>query len=169
MFKSVDLHYDSKELLSLYESNFSRMNQVHVSSPDGTLYEMPSGDLRTSDYKQTDFTVINSYFKDSYVEEVYKDLDSRYNICRGRFMKLDSVIRAYSYHQDRTPRIHIPLKTNSDCFFYINGQVVKMPTLGQTYLLNTTCKHSAINLSWEDRIHFVVCFKEPDLSLFNEE
>lgn len=160
MLKPLGLCYDHEKLLALYESIFSHINQVHISSPTGNIYEMPSGDLRKSEYEQEEFTVINSYFKDSYVEEVYQDLDSRFNICRGRFMKLDSVTRAYSYHMDRTPRIHIPLKTNDDCFFYVDGEIINMPVLGKTYLLDTTKKHSAINLSWEDRIHFVVCLKE---------
>ena len=35
----------------------------------------------------------------------------------------------------------------------------KMPELGQAYMLDTTNKHTALNLSWENRVHAVFCLK----------
>lgn len=166
MLKPLDIYYDSSKLLDIYNSNFSHENQILISSPTGRMYKLPSGDLRKAPFEQSDCTILNKYFEATYVEHVYKELDSKFDVCRGRFMKLDAEKRAYSYHQDITPRIHIPLQTNDDCMFYIDGQVVKMPELGRAYLLNTTLKHSALNLSWEDRIHFVVCLKEYSPQMF---
>ena len=75
-------------------------------------------------------------------------------------MNLNPDNRAYSYHVDMTKRIHIPLRTNDDCMFMVEDNVYKMPELGQAYMLDTTHKHTALNLSWENRVHAVFCLRK---------
>ena len=74
-------------------------------------------------------------------------------------MTLSPENRAYSYHVDRTKRIHIPLRTNEDCMFIVENNLYKMPEEGQAYMLDTTNRHTALNLSWENRVHLVLCLK----------
>ena len=66
----------------------------------------------------------------------------------------------YSYHVDPTPRIHIPLVTNPDCFFVIEDEVKRIPADGNYYYVDTTRKHTCVNASFENRIHIVGCAGE---------
>lgn len=159
MLTKLEQKFDHKELLKIYSSMIKKHSQIHISSPDGKTYWYESGDLRKYKLDQKDFTQVNSFFKGTYVETVYKELDMCYNICRGRFMTLNSDNRAYSYHYDMTKRIHIPLVTHEDCMFIVNDAVYKMTELGQAYMLDTTKKHTALNLGWDRRVHLVVCLK----------
>ena len=61
----------------------------------------------------------------------------------------------YTYHKDYTKRIHIPIITNEKCMFIIDDEVVRFPADGDYYLVDTTKMHTAINASFEDRIHIV--------------
>ena len=61
----------------------------------------------------------------------------------------------YTYHQDTTKRIHIPLVTNDKCFFIINSIVKQYPADGNYYVVDTTQMHTAINASKKDRIHII--------------
>lgn len=159
MLTKLEQKFDHKELLKIYNSLSHKHLQVHISSPDGKTYLYENGDLRKYNLNQKDFTKINSFFKGTYVETVYKELDTYYNICRGRFMTLTHENRAYSYHYDMTKRIHIPLITHEDCMFIVDDNLYKMPELGQAYMLDTTKKHTALNLGWDQRIHLVVCLQ----------
>lgn len=155
----LDYYFDYTALYKLYESFESRGNQIHISSIDGKTYELEDGNLYDLGLDQNDFTTVNSFFKGTYVEEVYNTLDDIYGICRGRYMRLTPANRAYSYHRDTTARLHIPLTTNELCFFYTDGKLERMPELGRLYCLDTTKYHSALNLSWEKRVHMVFCLR----------
>ena len=61
----------------------------------------------------------------------------------------------YSYHTDKTPRIHIPLITNDKCFMIVDDEVIRLPANGDVYLIDTTKFHTFLNGSWETRIHIV--------------
>lgn len=69
----------------------------------------------------------------------------------------------YTYHIDASPRIHIPLVTNDDCFFIIEDEVLRIPADGNHYCIDTTKKHTFVNASFEDRIHIVGVYEKFDL------
>lgn len=77
-------------------------------------------------------------------------------IYRTRVLRLKPKT-CYTYHTDRTKRIHIPLITNNKCMFIIDDKVYRYPADGNYYEINTTLLHTAINASREDRIHIVGC------------
>ena len=167
MLEKLEQRYDAKRLLHCLLDLELTGQQIHTSSPDGETYFLPSGDLFKQNLNQDDFTEVNTLFKDTYVDEVYQDLDELYGICRGRFMWLGPEFRGYSYHYDLTDRIHIPILTNEDSIFIVNDTVLRMPDVGCTYRLKTTLKHTAMNLGKEDRLHFTVCIRgAPDLTNF---
>lgn len=152
--------YDHKKLLADYES-CKKNDQILITSIDGNTYQYETGDLTKYDLDQKDFNVVNKFFKGTYTEQVYNDLNQKYNICRARFLTLDKIKRAYSYHYDLTKRIHIPLQTTELSMFYHEDQIYRMPDVGQSYLVDTTKMHSFLHLHREiERIHFVVCLKE---------
>ena len=159
MLEKLEQRYDSKKLLHCLLDSKLKAQQIHTSSPDGETYELPTGDLFKQKLDQNNFTKVNRLFKNTYVEEVYNDLDNLYGVCRGRFMWLGSEFRGYSYHYDLTDRIHIPIQSNEDAIFLVEDNVLRMSDIGCTYRLKTTLKHTAINLGKEERLHFTVCLR----------
>lgn len=90
-----------------------------------------------------------------YTNQILTDL----GMYRSRVMKMRDRT-CYSYHVDPTGRIHIPLKTNENCFFVIEDEVVRLPANGSSYFIDTTKKHTFVNASFEERVHIVGCIGE---------
>jgi len=87
-----------------------------------------------------------------YVNFILKKL----NMTRTRVMKM-APKTCYSYHQDPSKRVHIPLITNEKCFFVVADEVIRLPADGNHYVIDTTKLHTFVNASFEDRIHIVGC------------
>ena len=85
-----------------------------------------------------------------YTNKIIKDL----GLVRTRLMKLHPY-QCYTYHVDATPRIHIPLITNKNCFMVLDDIVERYPADGNHYWVDTTKMHTFVNASTEVRIHIV--------------
>lgn len=85
-----------------------------------------------------------------YINSIIKE----HNLYRVRIMKLKSKT-CYSYHQDWCKRFHIPIISNNNCFFVIDDIICRYPADGNYYIIDTTKTHTAVNASWEDRIHLI--------------
>lgn len=81
------------------------------------------------------------------------------NVYRARVMRMKPKT-CYSYHQDYTRRLHIPLITNDKCFFVIDDEVVRYPADGNYYVADTRKFHTFVNASFEERIHIVGCISD---------
>ena len=99
-------------------------------------------------YKETDFTEPN--FNLPYINSIIEEL----NMYRTRVMVLKPKV-CYSIHSDPVKRIHIPVITNENCWLIVNKEIMHLPADGRYYKIDTTQKHTALNGSWEDRIHIV--------------
>lgn len=79
----------------------------------------------------------------------------------ARFLRLaaGSVIKEHSdynlAHEDGELRIHIPVRTNPDVEFILDGVPVRMCE-GEAWYLDLNLKHRVSNLGSTDRIHLVV-------------
>ena len=78
---------------------------------------------------------------------------------RTRVMHLEQKT-CYSYHKDHTKRIHIPLISNEYCFMIIDDEIIRYPADGSYYVMDTTKMHTAVNASYEDRMHLVGCISD---------
>ena len=78
------------------------------------------------------------------------------NMYRTRVLVLKPKV-CYSIHSDPVKRIHIPVITNENCWLIVNKEIIHLPADGRHYEIDTTQKHTALNGSWEDRIHIVGC------------
>ena len=87
-----------------------------------------------------------------YTNSILKDL----NMTRTRVMDM-APKTCYSYHQDPSKRVHIPLITNEKCFFVVADEVIRLPADGNYYVIDTTKMHTFVNASFEHRIHIVGC------------
>lgn len=101
------------------------------------------------------FTETCDIFKDNYIGYIIDKLKTEYGVYRGRFMML-KYKTCLSMHTDLTPRLHIPIITNPDCFMVVDDNVCKLP-YGGTYVVDTTLPHTAINAGKKDRVHLVFC------------
>jgi hypothetical protein len=101
------------------------------------------------------FDTISNYFKSTYIEETMNKIQEKYSVYRTRFM-LSEPKTNLTWHRDVSKRIHIPIYTNENCFMVIENSVVKLPA-GNTYLVDTTKYHTAINASNSSRVHLVAC------------
>ena len=87
-----------------------------------------------------------------YTNSILKDL----NMTRTRVMDM-APKTCYSYHQDPSKRVHIPLITNEKCFFVVADEVIRLPADGNYYVIDTTKMHTFVNAAFEHRIHIVGC------------
>lgn len=113
------------------------------------------GRLEELNYREKDFNVFA--YNLPYTNSIIRDLQ----MYRTRVMRMKPKT-CYTYHQDPTQRIHIPLITNDKCFFVIDDQVLRCPANGQHYLIDTRKKHTFVNASFEKRLHIIGCITSLD-------
>lgn len=157
---SLPEKFDVSELLSIYNSINCQDQQINITSFDGKTYYYDSVIMKKymaegKSHFLNDMTIVNGLFKDSYIEDVYNQVKEKYNVCRARFMKLNPKIRAYSYHKDQSERYHIPLTTDNDCMLLVEDKIYRLHEVGRLYIVDTTKKHTALNLGYSERIHIV--------------
>ena len=113
-----------------------------------------TGRLHNLNHSEEDFCV--PLFPElTYTNSVLKEL----GVFRARVMRMGGKT-CYTYHQDPTKRLHIPLITNENCFFVVDDEVIRLPADGSSYLIDTTKKHTFVNASLEQRIHIIGCVNE---------
>jgi hypothetical protein len=104
---------------------------------------------------EIDFTETCDFLKGTYTEEVINMLTQEYKVVRGRYMMMNWK-SCLTHHIDLTPRIHLPLVTNKDCFMIIDGKLVHLEQ-DITWLADTTLMHTALNSGRHLRFHMVFC------------
>ena len=93
---------------------------------------------------------INQFFKNTPFEYYI----NKYKIRRTRLMWIKPH-SCYSMHRDYTPRLHIPIITNPDCYFVFKKEGLFNMPVGHIYWVDTTKEHSAMNCSNEWRLHLL--------------
>ena len=160
-----DLWQDIYDLLRL--NNFWEKDQISLTSVDGENdWFSSTGKIKDLKIKEHFHKQLNKDLLGTSIEKIIKKYNSFY---RWRLMKLNPRSN-YSIHSDgvgnekiSNARIHIPVKTNKDCylgFFNNKSSEVLESTFynlkkGSIYLCNTSNYHSAINFSDETRWHIV--------------
>ena len=123
-------------------------DQIMLQTPKGISDPFYGTDWKGKRFYE-DFTEFT--FKSlKYTNEVIHSL----NIVGTRILRLYPKT-CYSYHRDRTQRVHIPIITNDNCFFVIEDKIKRCPANGNHYLIDTTQLHTFVNASKQERIHIV--------------
>ena len=115
-----------------------------------TIIDPFAGIGKAIDLPEKEKEFIYTLFDLPYLNSIIKE----HNLYRVRLMKLKSKT-CYSYHQDQGKRFHIPIITDDNCFFVVDDKIVRYPADGNFVIVDTTKKHTAVNASWEDRIHLI--------------
>ena len=111
---------------------------------------------RDIDIDESKYTELVPEFKNTYFNEVYETLKSRFKLGRVRLL-LKEPRSTLSWHKDPEPRLHIPIITNPGCKMVIEDVAKHMPADGKVWITNNTKYHNAFNGGEENRIHLVAC------------
>jgi len=93
---------------------------------------------------------LNPFYKGTIIET----LINQFNLKRTRLMWVNPYA-CYSMHKDTTPRIHIPIITNPECYFVFKTGCVQHMPAGAVYWTDTTALHTFMNCSDISRLHLV--------------
>ena len=122
--------------------------------PDTTNYE----EQRLEPVQEELYTELCPEFKDTYVEEVYNLITSKFKLGRVRFL-MKPPRSCLSWHRDPEMRLHIPI-TNVGCKMVIEDTSFHMPADGSGYITDNTKYHNFFNGSEIDRVHLVATVLE---------
>ena len=111
-------------------------------------------DTRTKDWERS-FCHLQPSLQGTVIEDYIKWLDVP--VYRARIM-LAREKGCYSIHRDFSPRLHLPLVTNSQCNFLITEPLTMfhLPADGTTTWVDTTKPHTFMNGSTHKRLHLVM-------------
>ena len=84
---------------------------------------------------------------------IFESIIEEYSLTRTRLMWVGPH-KCYSFHKDSTPRIHLPLITNSECYFLFHNTLTHLPA-GSAYWVDTTQRHTFLNTSMDFTLHLV--------------
>ena len=119
-----------------------------------------SRDIKIDESK---YTQVVPEFKNTYFEEVYKILSSKFKLGRVRIL-LKEPRSTLSWHKDPEPRLHIPIITNLGCSMVIENVAKHLPADGSVTITNNTKYHNFFNGGEQARIHLVACVLENHFS-----
>ena len=141
------------ELTELVEQHgWGKSHQLSLQSPDGNFQTGVGKIEYHPGMKETDFIHLN--IPEDW--EIARFINDN-NLYRTRIMKLHPK-KCYSYHWDRTPRIHLAIDTHEHCFISVDGQLKHIPSDGHAYWVDTRKYHTAMNCTLDfERTHIVGC------------
>ena len=128
---------------------------LYWTKPDTTNFE----EQRLEPVQEHLYTEICPEFKDTYVEEVYNLITSKFKLGRVRFL-MKPPRSCLSWHRDPEMRLHIPIITNEGCRMVIENTSFHMPSNGNGYITDNTKYHNFFNGSEFDRVHLVATVLE---------
>lgn len=168
----VDTDIDAERLKSevfklLLDHNLSDKQQVSLTSITGDDdWQCSVGKIHLLNKPERFYSAINNSLSGSYIEQLIKKYPSYY---RWRLLRLlpreTYTVHADSNNNSINYRLHIPIVTNSQSFLAF---CTAMPAdksnvtfyfehlqAGNSYMVNTTNYHTAVNYGSETRYHMV--------------
>ena len=160
----------SKDDPDLYDFNAICVNQkpndpksISGGNLRGKYWTYPKSDWneeeRLININEAEYTEVCSPFKDTYIEEVYNIIKSKWRIGRMRFL-MKPPRSCLSWHRDPEKRIHVPIITNPGCRMVIEDESYHMPADGSVYITDNSKYHNFFNGGETDRLHLVATLIE---------
>jgi len=148
---------NKQEILDSYrllEPNIQWTDYSHKGKQAGLQYKVDEDPWTSAvgriEGNELGYTNINSFFKGT----IFETLINQYNLKRTRLMWVGPYA-CYSMHKDETPRIHIPLITNPECYFVFRSGLIEHLSDDSIYWIDTTQTHTFMNCSDQPRLHLV--------------
>jgi len=139
-----DIKFDVNPLIEEYKS-MAESNLVHISS--STIPVVHS--MFTIDFNSGILDLM------PHTNKVVEYLKSKFPIVSVTYRVLPPNI-VYKWHTDSgTPYYHIPLITNSGCWFVYEHTCFHMPSDGSLYKVSTSRPHTFMNGGSEYRVHLI--------------
>lgn len=98
----------------------------------------------TSGLTNADFCVFNKTLDNTYIHTVYNEVMQHAPFGRFRIMALPHK-KCMSWHNDSTPRLHLPVYSNDKCRLVIEDTAHTMEADGSVYWCDTRKYHTAFN------------------------
>lgn len=117
------------------------------------LWSAGTGTLSGLENPELKFKNLNPLLRGTIFEEIIQE----YKLVRTRFMWVNGM-SCYSIHRDLTPRIHVPIITNPECYFVMkqeNQATIDHLPAGKVYWTDTRKYHTFMNCSLEPRLHLI--------------
>jgi hypothetical protein len=155
-------HIDTQPLLAEYhrlEKDIQWTDYGHKGKQSGLQYKVDedpwTSAVGKSQGEELAYTNLNPFFKDTIFEEII----NKYNLLRTRLMWVGPYA-CYSMHRDETPRIHVPLITNPECYFVFHAGELSNLTTNNVWWVDTRLRHTFMNCSDQHRLHLVGVVEE---------
>jgi hypothetical protein len=167
MIKNIGYYNKIEDVISECKSLLNtvpflpNMNQLSLQVKSGSAYWYDSfGSLLAKHGNpiiENSYTEIHPDLKGSAIDQWIQSLSVP--VYRARLM-LVTGRTSYSVHKDMSPRIHLPVITNDQCFMcFPRLGIMEYLKTGENYWVDTTKEHTFVNCSLEDRIHLVAVTK----------
>lgn len=159
MFTSSENIYDIEKIkleieYLIDQHGWHNGSQLSLQSPNGDFHTGNGKIEWNPGYEEKDFNALNT--PDDW--EISRFIVHE-NLYRTRIMKLKPKT-CYSWHQDRTKRVHLAINTHPHCFMVENEKLIHIPDDGKPYLIDTMEFHTAMNCTLDfERVHIVGCVK----------
>jgi hypothetical protein len=153
---------DISDRLNPYDQFVNPDGQISIQNNQGNVTDWSSGigksQAKTPAWEQQ-FNNLQSELVGTPVDEYLQWLNVP--VYRTRIM-VARPKSSYSIHKDYSPRLHLPLITNSQCYFVFKqpAEFIHMPADGRTYWVDTRREHTFMNGSVDNRLHLVMIVKE---------
>ncbi len=147
----VDAHWTPH----LYKGSYKgQWNSIPLYAKDGDASNLFAGQNASSDIQETPLLKKCAYFK-----EVLSHFKCPMQAVRLLQLSPDSIIKPHRDYrlgyEDNNFRLHIPITTNPDINFILDGNRLKMLP-GECWYTNVNFLHSVSNKGSSDRVHLVI-------------
>ena len=132
----------------IWDEIISKGKQTGIQYQEGS--DPWSSAVGRSKGNELSYDQLNPFYKGTIIET----LINQYNLKRTRLMWINPYT-CYSMHKDTTPRIHIPMITNPECYFVFKTGIIQHMPAGAVYWTDTTVPHTFMNCSDISRLHLV--------------
>ena len=154
------------EILTLVEKHADERNQVicQTKKPGSDDWYEGIGSIDDLEEKNEEsYRFINPNLRGTQLEKFIEAFDG----FRTRIMIMPPR-QCYSVHADPTPRLHVPIITNDQCWMiWPFESCCKRLIEGYVHLVDTTKSHTFINGSGsEKRIHLMMCLSRKNFDSF---
>lgn len=167
MVQKLNVQIDLQKLLELYQhaqDHFPWTKSFPTLQSGISVAEGQENDLlgccggNFTQEQEKLYSHLHPFYQNSYISELSSLLQLK--LFRLRWMKLTGK-SCYSFHQDWSRRLHIPIITSKDSYFlFQNPLELAQLEVNHAYVVDTTRVHTAMNTGPHTRVHLIACFEE---------